>query len=175
MKRNQLKKPIENHEDDSWIGIYWKPAAAVVYLLICIFDFVIVPTYLGLWAPKLHDIIFAIKDLPADAQAAVLNLKLAAWEPLTLKGGGLFHVAFGAILGATVWSRGQERINEIRQGWGGRDYDRSGYERSYEQPEYPQYQGSQQMTGMVTPSPMVVNNQVTMPNGAQIDNPDENG
>jgi len=183
--RNRFNKtPPQKHDDDSWIGILWKPAAAVVYLLICIFDFVIVPTYLGLWAPKLHDIIFAIKDLPPDAQAAVLNLKLAAWEPLTLKGGGLFHVAFGAILGATVWSRGQERINEIKQGWGHNDYsqhDQSQYSQQYQPPQYPQYQQnqydqSQQMQGMVTPTPMVVNNQVVNPaQGAQIDNPDENG
>lgn len=152
-----------NKEDDSWLGVYWKPAAAIVYLLICVFDFIIVPTYLGLWAPKLSEIIMAVKDLPPDAQIIVLNLKLATWDPLTLKGGGLFHVAFGAILGATVWSRGQERINEIRQGWGGpQDY------------QYQQYQ-QPQMQGMVN-QPQV-NNNVQNPqlNGAQIDNPDQNG
>jgi hypothetical protein len=159
------RSPITNtntHEDDSWIGILWKPAAAVIYLLICLFDFVVVPVYLGVWAPKLNDIILAIKDLPPESQVIVLNLKLAAWEPLTLKGGGLFHVAFGAILGATVWTRGQERVNEIKQGWG--SYD-TGYNQGFDNA---QAQGPM--------NPPVVNNQVQpTPNGAPVDNPDEHG
>jgi hypothetical protein len=32
------------------------------------------------------------------------------WLPITLGGGGLFHVAMGAVLGVTAWSRGQEKI-----------------------------------------------------------------
>jgi hypothetical protein len=103
-------------KEDSWLGVYWKPAAGIVYLLICLFDFVVVPVFLGLTREHLVDIISAVKSLPPDAQAIALNLKLAAWDPLTLKGGGLFHLSFGAILGASVWSRGQERINEIKNG-----------------------------------------------------------
>lgn len=33
-----------------------------------------------------------------------------AWSPLTLQGAGLFHLAMGAILGVTAWSRGQEKM-----------------------------------------------------------------
>lgn len=32
------------------------------------------------------------------------------WEPLTLQATGLFHVAFGAILGVAAWTRGNEKI-----------------------------------------------------------------
>jgi hypothetical protein len=32
------------------------------------------------------------------------------WQPLTLIGAGLFHMAMGAVLGITAWSRGQEKI-----------------------------------------------------------------
>ena len=35
------------------------------------------------------------------------------WEPLTLKGAGLFHMAMGAILGIAAWSRGQEKLAGI--------------------------------------------------------------
>ena len=28
---------------------------------------------------------------------------IVAWQPLTLQGGGLFHLAMGAILGVTSW------------------------------------------------------------------------
>jgi hypothetical protein len=32
------------------------------------------------------------------------------WNPLTLQGAGLYHVAMGAILGVAAWSRGQEKM-----------------------------------------------------------------
>ncbi|AUZ95057.1 hypothetical protein FDI40_gp285 [Agrobacterium phage Atu_ph07] len=98
----------ESKKEDSWLGIYWRPAAAIVYLAICIFDFILLPLYYTSSAPTLSDIVMSIKDLPADSQIVVLNLSLAAWEPLTLKGSGMFHLAFGAILGATAW-RGLSR------------------------------------------------------------------
>lgn len=152
--------------EDSWVGIYWRPAAAVIYLFICVFDFVAVPTYLGLGGEPLKEIILAVKDLPSDTQTIVLNHKLSSWEPLTLKGGGLFHVAFGAILGATVWSRGQERINEIRRGW----------------PQEPQYDTPPNNQAPYNPQPYPpydpnINNNVqnnNMPRGGAIDNPDQN-
>ena len=31
------------------------------------------------------------------------------WQSLTLQNGGLIHLAFGAILGVTAWTRGQEK------------------------------------------------------------------
>lgn len=161
------KKSMADRED-AWIGIYWRPAAAIVYLMICIFDFIIVPTYLGIWAPSVTDIILAVKDLPVETQTLVLGLKLTTWEPLTLKGGGLFHVAFGAILGATVWSRGQERINEIKQGWTPdqvqQSYDNyQGYQPNpvYQPPGYQGYPGNP------------VNSPVQqVRNGGQVDNPE---
>ena len=33
-----------------------------------------------------------------------------AWQSLTLSNGGLIHLAFGAILGVSAWTRGQEKI-----------------------------------------------------------------
>lgn len=100
-------------KEDSWVGIYWRPAAAVVYLFICLFDFVLVPSLIGFNSEHLYEIVAAVKDLPSDSQNIVLSLKLAQWEPLTLKGGGLFHIAFGAILGVAAWSRGKERVIEL--------------------------------------------------------------
>lgn len=107
---------MKHNKDDSWFGVYWRPTAAIVYLVICLFDFVVYPTYINAWTDTLPRIVATIKDLPPESQAIVLTNKLVGWEPLTLKGSGLFHVAFGAILGASVWARGQERVNEIRYG-----------------------------------------------------------
>ncbi len=30
------------------------------------------------------------------------------WLPLTLQGGGIFHISFGAILSATAWKKKEE-------------------------------------------------------------------
>ena len=30
------------------------------------------------------------------------------WTPLTLEGGAMFHLSFGAILGATAWKKKEE-------------------------------------------------------------------
>lgn len=32
------------------------------------------------------------------------------WRPLTLQGGGLFHMAMGAVVGVSVWQRTQEKM-----------------------------------------------------------------
>jgi hypothetical protein len=81
----------------SWIQTKWRPATAVVYLVICIIDFVIFPV---LWFLFLYTIDSSDKTV--------------AWDPLTLKGAGLFHLSFGAILGVSAYTRGQEKINRIK-------------------------------------------------------------
>ena len=168
----KIEEMADSKKEDAWFGIYWRPAAAVIYLVICMFDFVAVPTYLGIGTESLKDLIMVVKELPPESQNVVLTMKLAAWEPLTLKGGGLFHVAFGAILGATVWSRGQERINEIRQNGPNITMDPytgaptgpfgtppNAYSQSFQPPQPPQ-----------------INNYVQNTTGTgTVDNPDENG
>jgi hypothetical protein len=61
-------------------------------MVICILDFAIFPI---LWS-----ILQAYYDGTVSSQ----------WDPLTLKGAGLFHMAMGAICGVAAWSRGQEKI-----------------------------------------------------------------
>jgi hypothetical protein len=39
-----------------------------------------------------------------------LIMPYTAWTSLTLSNGGLIHLAFGAILGVSAFSRGQEKI-----------------------------------------------------------------
>jgi hypothetical protein len=64
-------------------------------MVVCIFDFIIFP------------IMFTIVQF-WETQAA--NDAFRQWQPLTLVGAGLFHMAMGAVLGITAWSRGQEKI-----------------------------------------------------------------
>ena len=68
---------------------------AWMYMFICILDFAVFPV---LWSAL---------------QAHFGGSVVTAWEPLTLKGAGLFHMAMGAVLGITAWSRGQEKICTI--------------------------------------------------------------
>ena len=74
-----------------------------MYLVVCVTDFLIFPI-LHAW-------------LQVHYGTATLE-----WNPLTLKGGGLFHVAMGAVLGVAAWSRGQEKITKYQTGY----YNRSG-------------------------------------------------
>lgn len=78
-------------KDTNWVTTVWRHAMGWVYMTICIFDFVL--------APVLWSIVQAIYHGNITDQ----------WDPLTLQGAGLFHLAMGAILGVTSWTRGQEK------------------------------------------------------------------
>ena len=41
-----------------------------------------------------------------------IKLNTSRWAPLTLQGGALFHLSFGAILGATSWNKHKEINND---------------------------------------------------------------
>ena len=74
---------------ETWYKHSWRPTTAWVYLLICLFDFLIAPILTGIFYAKYGG-------------------TYVAWKPITLAEGGMFHLAFGAILGVTSWSRGKE-------------------------------------------------------------------
>jgi hypothetical protein len=40
----------------------------------------------------------------------MVKMPMTQWNPLTLQGAGLFHLAMGAVLGIAAWSRGQEKM-----------------------------------------------------------------
>jgi hypothetical protein len=42
------------------------------------------------------------------------------WVPLTLQGGGLYHISMGAILGIAAWTRGKEKVASIENGDSGK-------------------------------------------------------
>lgn len=99
---------------ESWLNRTWRPAAAVVYLIICLFDFVIAPAFMGFKSSNIAMMSQSLKGLdPAVAIAIIQNR--TPWIPLTMQGSGLFHVAFGAILGVAAWTRGNAQIEQIRQ------------------------------------------------------------
>jgi uncharacterized membrane protein len=90
----QIKK-----EEEHWMKQYWRPAMGWLYMLMCLMDFVIFP-------------IIAMM-MPIIMKAWGIQANYVAWQSLTLSNGGLIHLAFGAILGVSAWTRGQEKLAKI--------------------------------------------------------------
>ena len=84
----------------------WKNITLATYLCICVFDFVIVPSWIGLFR---DDVAFVFSSIPQDAPVQVqmeyLKLLTQQHQPFTLRGGGLFHLSFGAILTGGILSK----------------------------------------------------------------------
>jgi len=77
----------------------WRWAALIVYLLICFYDFLFVPVWYGLNRPNIEQFMEIINSTEHVLVQMELMKKLTGQhEPFTLMGGGLFHLAFGAIL-----------------------------------------------------------------------------
>jgi len=86
-----MAEEIKKEED--WMQKRWRPAMGWMYMVVCICDFVLFPV---LWA-MLH--------------AVLHTANMSQWNPLTLQGAGLFHLAMGAVLGIAAFGRTQEKIN----------------------------------------------------------------
>lgn len=89
----KVDKPAED-----WMTSKWRPMMAVTYMAINICDFILFP------------ILFSVIQF-WETEAA--NDAFRQWQPMTLQFGGLIHMAFGAILGISAWTRGQEKVAAI--------------------------------------------------------------
>jgi hypothetical protein len=81
---------MEQNED--FMTKYWRPMMAMTYMITCLFDFVL--------GPILYNIL----------QYYNPGQNLDMWQPLTLQGGGLYHIAMGVVLGISAHGRTQEKI-----------------------------------------------------------------
>jgi hypothetical protein len=82
---------IENTNTD-WINNKWRPVMGWMYMLVCTCDFVLFPV---LWS-----VLQAVSKGQVSSQ----------WQPLTLQGAGLFHLAMGAVLGVAAYGRTKEKL-----------------------------------------------------------------
>jgi len=82
-------------ESEDWMQRKWRPAMGWMYMCVCICDFILFP------------ILFTVVQF---WEVAIQNDAFRQWSPITLSNGGLFHLAMGAVLGISAWSRGQEKI-----------------------------------------------------------------
>ena len=78
------------------INRFWRDWAAIVYLFLCLIDFFVAPLVWNLIMAE-H---CAINDCAAEG--------VTRWMPLTLEGGAMLNLSFGAILGATAWKKKEE-------------------------------------------------------------------
>jgi hypothetical protein len=111
----------KKNKKDDWMQTKWRPMMGWTYMATCIADFVVFPV---LWS-----VLQALQGGQVTSQ----------WNPITLQGAGLFHLAMGAVLGVAAWSRGQEKMsgaasNSMMPGMmpmGGNSYN-TNYEQTYE-------------------------------------------
>jgi hypothetical protein len=82
---------VANTNQD-WLNRKWRPFMGWMYMVVCVTDFIIFPI---LWSL-----------LQAYSSGQVTN----QWQPLTLQGAGLFHLAMGAVLGIAAYGRTKEKI-----------------------------------------------------------------
>lgn len=86
---------VEEKKDEDFIQKKWRPMMAVMYMSVCAFDFIVAP------------ILFTVVQFWEDQ---AVNDAFRQWAPLTLQGGGLFHMAMGAVLGISAYGRTQEKL-----------------------------------------------------------------
>jgi len=84
---------VANTNED-WINKKWRPAMGWMYMSVCMFDFMVAPI---LWSV---------------AQALDGGQISTQWQPVTLQGAGLFHIAMGAVLGIAAYGRSKEKLED---------------------------------------------------------------
>lgn len=90
----------------------WKSLSGFIYLIICMFDFMIVPIWFGLMRNDIVVISEYIKGVEPMVQLEYLKLLTSQHDPFTLQHGGIFHIAFGAILTGSVLSNNKKRSSD---------------------------------------------------------------
>ena len=81
----------EVKKDEDWMQKKWRPAMGWMYMIICTLDMGVFPV---MWS----------------ILQVITHQQITQWQPLTLQGAGLFHLAMGAVLGIAAWGRTQEKV-----------------------------------------------------------------
>jgi len=86
----EVKTPDGKPAED-WMSKRWRPMMGWLYMGTCTVDFIVFPV---VWS----------------VLQAATGQNVTQWNPITLQGAGLYHLAMGAICGVAAWSRGQEKM-----------------------------------------------------------------
>ena len=92
----EIKNESEKKKED-WMNSKWRPMMGWMYMVVCMFDMILFPI---LWS----------------LLQTVTHTPITQWNPLTLQGAGLFHIAMGAVLGIAAFGRTQEKLNGANNG-----------------------------------------------------------
>jgi len=98
MSEEYEKMSVSEKKKEDWMNSKWRPMMGWLYMSVCAFDFMLAPI---LWS------------LIQAYYAGGVNVQ---WQPLTLQGAGLFHIAMGAVLGLSAYGRTQEKIAGANNG-----------------------------------------------------------
>jgi hypothetical protein len=91
-----VKSASETKKED-WMNSKWRPMMGWMYMLVCTMDMVVFPI---LWS----------------LLQTTTGTNITQWNPLTLQGAGLFHIAMGAVLGIAAFGRTQEKLGGANNG-----------------------------------------------------------
>jgi hypothetical protein len=92
----EVKSASESKKED-WMNSKWRPMMGWMYMLVCTMDMIVFPILWSLLQTFTHT-------------------QITQWNPLTLQGAGLFHIAMGAVLGIAAFGRTQEKLNGANNG-----------------------------------------------------------
>jgi hypothetical protein len=92
----EVKSASEQKKED-WMNSKWRPMMGWMYMVVCMFDMILFPILWSLLQTMTHT-------------------PITQWNPLTLQGAGLFHIAMGAVLGIAAFGRTQEKLNGANNG-----------------------------------------------------------
>jgi hypothetical protein len=82
---------------EDWMNSKWRPMMGWMYMVVCMMDMVVFPILWSLLQTFTHT-------------------QITQWNPLTLQGAGLFHIAMGAVLGIAAFGRTQEKMAGANNG-----------------------------------------------------------
>ncbi len=91
------KMSASEKKKEDWMNSKWRPMMGWIYMGTCFCDFVLFPI---LWS----------------LLQAALKQPVSQWQPLTLQGAGLYHIAMGAVLGIAAYGRTQEKLGGANNG-----------------------------------------------------------
>ena len=95
-KKAKISESEQKKED--WMNSKWRPMMGWMYMTVCACDFMLFP------------ILWSLLQSLSHGQVT------SQWQPLTLQGAGLFHVAMGAVLGIAAYGRTQEKLGGANNG-----------------------------------------------------------
>jgi hypothetical protein len=94
---SEAVKSASEQKKEDWMNSKWRPMMGWMYMLVCTMDMVVFPI---LWS----------------LLQTTTGTNITQWNPLTLQGAGLFHIAMGAVLGIAAFGRTQEKLGGANNG-----------------------------------------------------------